>query len=75
MKGTTMDYFDTLTDEQRKRAWQLLADDLVDSWLDSTRNDSGDELPDLCEEELLSRLGEEEGINHVSRAVSFYGKD
>lgn len=67
-----MEYFYTLSDNDRDMAMYLKAHELLDMWLDERIQEIGDELPDLAEEGLLSSLDLANGTNLIEEAKKFY---
>lgn len=67
-----MEYFYTLSDNDRDMAMYLKAHELLDMWLDERIQEIGDELPDLAEEGLLSSLDLANGTNLIEEAKRFY---
>lgn len=69
-----MEYFYTLSDNDRDMAMHLKAHELLDMWLDERIQEIGDELPDLAEEGLLSSLDLANGTNLIEKAKEFYAE-
>jgi len=69
-----MEYFYTLSDNDRDMAMYLKAHELLDMWLDERIQEVGDELPDLAEEGLLSSLDLANGTNLIEKAKEYYAE-
>lgn len=70
--GVTVNYFHSLPDEIKERAWSELADRLLESWFDSHIDDSGVDLDSFIEEALLDALHATDGFDYVGQALDFY---
>jgi len=69
-----MEYFYTLSDNDRDMAMHIKAHELLDMWIDENIQEVGDELPDLAEEGLLSVLDNMNGTNLIEKAKEFYAE-
>jgi len=69
-----MEYFYTLSDNDRDMAMHAKAHELLDMWIDENIQEIGDELPDLAEEGLLSVLDNMNGTNLIEKAKEFYAE-
>lgn len=69
-----MEYFYTLSDNDRDMAMHTKAHELLDMWLDENIQETGDELPDLAEEGLLNVLDNMNGTNLIEKAKEFYAQ-
>ena len=67
-----MEYFYTLSEKDKDTAFEQKANQLLDDWLDARREDEGDELPKLGEEELLFELDQLNGTKLIEEAKKFY---
>lgn len=69
-----MEYFYTLSDNDRDMAMHAKAHELLDMWIDENIQETGDELPDLAEEGLLNVLDSMNGTNLIEKAKEFYAQ-
>lgn len=67
-----MEFFETLPEEVRSKAWEQKKEDLVDAWFDSYVSEAGDELPNYAEEQLLQILSNLTEEDYVQKAKDFY---
>jgi len=69
-----MEFFYTLSNEDKDMAMQAKALELLDFWIDENIQEIGDELPDLAEEGLLRVLGGMNGTDLIKKAKEFYAE-
>ncbi len=69
-----MEYFYTLSDNDRDMAMHMKAHELLDMWIDEHIQDNGDELPNLAEEGLLKVLDDANGTKLIEEAKEFYAE-
>lgn len=69
-----MEYFYTLSDNDRDMAMHMKAHELLDMWIDENIQETGDELPNLAEEGLLQMLDEANGTKLIEEAKEFYAE-
>lgn len=69
-----LEYFYTLSDNDRDMAMHLKAHELLDMWIDERIQENGDELPNLAEEGLLGSLDLANGTNLIEEAKKYYAQ-
>jgi len=69
-----MEFFYTLSNEDKDLAMHAKALELLDFWIDENIQEIGDELPDLAEENLLRALDSMKGTNLIEKAKEFYAE-
>lgn len=66
-----MRYFTSLPHELQVRAWKVLSEDLIESWLFNWDNEQGDFLSSSAEEQLLTFISNDT-TDYVMEAKAFY---
>lgn len=69
-----MEYFYTLSDEDKDTALQQKANQLLDDWFVEQIDEIGDELPSLAEEILLFELDQLNGTKLIEEAKKYYAE-
>lgn len=69
-----MEFFYTLSNDDKEMAMDMKANELLDFWIDERIQDIGDELPNLAEEGLLSLLDQANGTDLIEKAKEFYAE-
>jgi hypothetical protein len=67
-----MEFFETLPEELRNKAWEQKKEDLADAWFDSYVCEAGDEIPNYAEEQLLQILSSLTEEDYLQKAKDFY---
>ncbi len=70
-----MEVFSNLPDQLQEEAWELKKLELVDDWFESNLHENGRELPNWCEEELLTLLDSANGTKLMDMAKSHYKEE
>lgn len=69
-----MEYFYTLSEEDKDTALQQKANQLLDDWFVEQIDEIGDELPSLAEEILLFELDQLNGTKLIEEAKKYYAE-
>jgi len=69
-----MKFFYTLPEPYKEMAFDIRANELLDSWVEEYIHQTGVELPSYVEESLLELLGTITKIDYISQAKKFYNE-
>lgn len=69
-----MKFFETLSPEVREEAYRLLADELLDGFINANNADDGFYLPNMVEERLIEAFDYEVSETLMKEAVDFYDR-